>query len=1042
MSYSCKTLLFPVLLLCLLTAGAAQVRATHAAGGELLYEWVSDSTYRFYFKFYRDCSGIPEPDSERMCYFNSCNGQNGSIYLQKMIVLPGGILNAAEVSPGCAGYYTACSGGTLPGFREWWYSGTVTLPSRCNYWTFYIALNGRNPSTNAVPVLPVQGIPLYIEATLDNLHAPGSSSPFFSVKPVPYVCANSMNTYNSGAVDPDNDSISFEFIYPRTIPVMYTGAAPCATAYSAVDIPFIGGFSLSEPFATNNTFTFSAVTGQMSFAPAGISNNAIAIRVNKYRKGVKIGSVMRDIQFQVVACSSMQPFFSVDSSTVAGARWDGSMMYGSTNTTLRFCYHAASRPGTLLSVSDNHGAVMPGSVTAYTGQFSDSVTGCLSWTPSCTDTGLRLFAVTVKDSTCLSPGILVAQTFVVPVYITPSATPTHREIVICPGGAADLRPGSGTAPVSWSVLPGGDGTGSLSCTACRNPVARPAATTTYVARYAFNNSACRQEDRITVTVDTGRVMITPPGPYVCCRPDSLRLQADANGYPYRERLTCGPAAAPASGPQDTAEVLLVGMPLQRVQNNAGTPFTGSRPTTRHQYLVRAADLKAAGITSGTLRSLGFHISSFSPGSVFSNLRISLACTGRNALDPAAGFVSGTVPVYTATAPVAVTAAGAFISFPFDVPYDWDTTQNLVVDICYANAGIVPPAYTYYFNSGYMSMLYAYAASGSVCDSIHPAVAGAPELPHMRFGYQPAPAVPYRYRWQNGVFFPSDTVRSPVTYITESTRLFAYTSDRYGCVLGDTLEVIVPPRPALPGDTGICAGDAILLPVSNGARYQWYENGFNPPATLSCTTCASPVARPADNTTYTVIVTGPSGCADTLQVQVQVTPVPRTRILNSDTLVMYGTSVRLHARGADHYLWSPAHSVDDPALADPLATLRETTLYIVAGSAAENIRCRSYDSLQVRVNYRGVFYIPSAFTPGADGKNDVFRIANLTFQKVTEFRVFNRWGQEVFSAAAGRTGWDGTWKGTPQPVGVYYYLIRLAYPDGTTEMFKGDVTLIR
>jgi gliding motility-associated-like protein len=60
----------------------------------------------------------------------------------------------------------------------------------------------------------------------------------------------------------------------------------------------------------------------------------------------------------------------------------------------------------------------------------------------------------------------------------------------------------------------------------------------------------------------------------------------------------------------------------------------------------------------------------------------------------------------------------------------------------------------------------------------------------------------------------------------------------------------------------------------------------------------------------------------------------------------------------------------------------------------------------------------------------------------EFRVFNRWGQEVYSTTDPSRGWDGTWKGVAQDMGVYSYIIRVAFPDGYVETYKGDVTLIR
>jgi len=100
-----------------------------------------------------------------------------------------------------------------------------------------------------------------------------------------------------------------------------------------------------------------------------------------------------------------------------------------------------------------------------------------------------------------------------------------------------------------------------------------------------------------------------------------------------------------------------------------------------------------------------------------------------------------------------------------------------------------------------------------------------------------------------------------------------------------------------------------------------------------------------------------------------------------------------------------------------------------------------DSVYIDIDYHDNLWVPSGFSPNGDGKNDLFRVANLTFQNIQEFKVLNRWGQEIFSANDNR-GWNGTFKGKPQDPATYFYLIRVAYPDGSTKLFKGDVILVR
>jgi gliding motility-associated-like protein len=1005
-----------------------QVRASHAAGGEIIYEWVSGNTYRFYFKFYRDCGGIDESSTIRLCYFNSCGSGSGTASLRLMTVLPDGSPNMREVQPGCANYPTECSGGYLPGFREYWYEATVTLPTQCDYWTFYTSVVTRNTNNN------INAGNLYVEATLNNLDAPQQSSPWFSTKPVPYVCINNPYTFNNGTVDPDGDSLSFEFINPRQI----TGSN-CAATYTAQNLTFRTGYSLAEPFATGNTFSFSTTTGQMSFTPTQVSANTIAMRVNKWRGGKKIGSVMRDIQIQVMNCNVPPPAMNLVAGSFSGSAFVNGRVEGNANQPMSFCFDVISPSAdAVLKVTDNHDVIAPGSVTYYNGVGTNQVIGCFNWTPSCADTGLKIFTITVKDSTCKPPGISITQSFSIPLYIRAGSETVTRKIA-CAGEAVQLQ-SSGKTPTTWSVLPGGSPENSLSCIQCSNPVARPQLTTTYEGVSASNG--CVHVDRVTVEVDNepGRIAITPASPHVLCDPDTVHLGVDITGPLPLVNLACGPAAQIPSTPADSVEVTPGKAAVQNVPNISSTPFSGSANTSaRHQYLLRASDMRASGMMPGTLTSVSFRISSISPGAIYEDISIALGCTDRDVMDATAGFLP-TTPVYTATAPLRVLTMGGWMTFVFDTPYNWDTTQNLVVDICYTNSGSTAPAYTYFFNTNYQTTLYSYVTSGSVCGSAGMQVFSTHELPQIRLGYHLAPDAPgFEVKWAGGVFMPSDTIRNPSVFVQDVVNLSVHSESRYGCALVDTLNVYFADPFSVTEDTSICFGSAVQLLAEEGSSFQWYENGFNPPTTLSCDQCADPIATPKEDIVYTVVGRNIYDCLDTLHVRVRVRPLPQVQILNSDTTIIYGESMELAVTGADRYAWMPVTGLSDPGGNVTVATPLEPTVYVVAGVTDG---CFGYDTIRIDVDMRSRAFIPSAFSPNGDGKNDVFRVGNLSFEKVQEFRVFSRWGEEVFHAEYGNNGWDGTWKGEPQPAGVYQYMIRLAYPDGTMKLFKGTITLVR
>jgi len=86
-------------------------------------------------------------------------------------------------------------------------------------------------------------------------------------------------------------------------------------------------------------------------------------------------------------------------------------------------------------------------------------------------------------------------------------------------------------------------------------------------------------------------------------------------------------------------------------------------------------------------------------------------------------------------------------------------------------------------------------------------------------------------------------------------------------------------------------------------------------------------------------------------------------------------------------------------------------------------------------------VPNAFTPGRFGQNGIVKVVGFGITHMV-FRIYNRWGQLVFQSNDPYIGWDGTYKGTLQPMDVYAYTLEAEYSDGTHATKKGDITLIR
>jgi gliding motility-associated-like protein len=225
-------------------------------------------------------------------------------------------------------------------------------------------------------------------------------------------------------------------------------------------------------------------------------------------------------------------------------------------------------------------------------------------------------------------------------------------------------------------------------------------------------------------------------------------------------------------------------------------------------------------------------------------------------------------------------------------------------------------------------------------------------------------------------------------------------------------------------------------ATGGINYAWVASD---PATLSCLDCPDPIANPLQTSIYQVIISDQYNCADTLVSTIHVNPLPVVAASPGDTTVKYGTTIQLIGSGASLYYWYPSAYVSNPYSSIPTATITKPIVFILTGIDEKG--CYNVDSVKVMVDYNDVVIVPSAFSPNGDGKNDIFRIGSISFQKLLEFRVFNRWGQEIFSTTDPKQGWDGTFRGVMQDLGVYNYIIRVAYPDGKVDSYKGDITLI-
>jgi len=93
--------------------------------------------------------------------------------------------------------------------------------------------------------------------------------------------------------------------------------------------------------------------------------------------------------------------------------------------------------------------------------------------------------------------------------------------------------------------------------------------------------------------------------------------------------------------------------------------------------------------------------------------------------------------------------------------------------------------------------------------------------------------------------------------------------------------------------------------------------------------------------------------------------------------------------------------------------------------------------------RDKIFIPSAFSPNADGENDVLYVRGIDcLENLSEFVIFNRWGEKVFETTNPANGWDGFYKGQLSDAAVFTYYLKGTLIDGSGVTKSGNITLVR
>jgi len=240
------------------------------------------------------------------------------------------------------------------------------------------------------------------------------------------------------------------------------------------------------------------------------------------------------------------------------------------------------------------------------------------------------------------------------------------------------------------------------------------------------------------------------------------------------------------------------------------------------------------------------------------------------------------------------------------------------------------------------------------------------------------------------------------------------------------------------DTILCSNSPIILTgtVTGTATFDWQDISGNiiPPAN-TLTLSVDP------NTTTQYVLMAFSGlCTDYDTVSVDLSPLAIANAGASQS-VFFGQTATIGGHPSNPaggtIVWTPNIALSDTASSNPVASPSVTTTYTLTVTNA--LGCAVTDTMIVTI--LPPFNINNGFTPNGDGKNDTWVIDELYKFPNTEIEIYNRWGEQLFYSKGAYTPWNGTYNGSPVPVGTYYYIIRLNdknFPDH----YAGPLTILR
>jgi gliding motility-associated-like protein len=187
-----------------------------------------------------------------------------------------------------------------------------------------------------------------------------------------------------------------------------------------------------------------------------------------------------------------------------------------------------------------------------------------------------------------------------------------------------------------------------------------------------------------------------------------------------------------------------------------------------------------------------------------------------------------------------------------------------------------------------------------------------------------------------------------------------------------------------------------------------------------------------------------GCTDTKILN--LTTLNNLKInAGRDTGIFINQGIKLFAKDLTNsnfisYKWEPNYKLNDANIQNPTAIIDKDIDYFV--TATNQVGCTATDTIHIDVYKEIGIFVPTAFSPNNDYKNDILHAVPRGMKQLNYFKIFNRFGQVVFYSNIFANGWDGNINGVRQNTGSYIWIAEGIDIKGNVVSRKGYFTLVR